>query len=103
MHRDDCLITTVEEATEWLDRYRHTVGMFDPQVLRVIECLEAGQSEALQEAESNLTDAESKVDRLEALQEVLLEAAEEWAGYVTADDAPRTLIDHLDKAIASHP
>jgi len=78
MHRDDCLITTVEEATEWLDRYRHTVGTFDPQVLKVIEVLEQRQSDALhdaerdaesareelKDAESNLTDAEDRIEKL---------------------------------------
>jgi len=112
-HRDECLITTVEEATDWLDRYHHTVGTFDPQVLRVIEVLERRQSEALLDAErewvhindqltnanSNLTEAEEKIEKLEAVQEKLLEAAEEWAGYVTADDAPRTLIEHLNRAL----
>lgn len=114
-HRDDCLISTVEEAKDWLDQYRHTVA--DQQVLRVIEILESGQSEALREAESELarvtdqlnaaesdmTEYEEKIGKLEELQEAILEAAEEWASYVTEDNAPRTLIDHLHKAIDNHP
>lgn len=114
-HRDDCLISTVEEAKDWLDQYRHTVA--DQQVLRVIEILESGQSEALQDAERDadsardeLKDAEAtlkefseKIEKLEELQESILEAAEEWSSYVTEDNAPRTLIDHLRKAIDNHP
>jgi chromosome segregation ATPase len=72
-HREDCLINTVEEAKNWLDRYRHTLGFFDPKVVEVIEALESGQSEAVQEAER---DAESARDELKDAEDNLTEAEE---------------------------
>ena len=56
-HRDDCLITTVEDVTDWLAQYRHTIGTFDPQVLRVIEVLE-------QVAFDNDCDRQTELDRV---------------------------------------
>jgi len=56
--RDECLITTVGEATDWLDHYRHTIT--DPQVLLVIGLLESGASERVAEAEQEAENARSE-------------------------------------------
>lgn len=82
--RDDCLITTVEEATNWLAQYRHTIGTFDPQVLKVIECLESGVAEVADETQcqidsnaAELKDAEEKITGLEERVEKLLQEKDE--------------------------
>ena len=88
MHRDDCLITTVEEATEWLDRYRHTVGTFDPQVLKVIEVLEQALHDEdcsrqieINQINDQLKDAEDRLsimdDRIEKLLQQIDDLQEE--------------------------
>lgn len=85
MHRDECLISTVEEATEWLARYRHTVGTFDPQVLKVIELLEAGVRQANDDVQGQLDEQKEELDLVseehakmkEALEKVI-ELAEQF-------------------------
>lgn len=38
-------------------------------------------------------------DREDALIEIILEACDEWSGYVEVDNAPRTLREHIKLAI----
>lgn len=92
-HREDCLVSTVEEAREWLSRYRHTLG-FDPKAAHVIEILESGQSEALQEAESELARVQDDLEHNEKVVEERRESLERVIGL--AESFQETDFDELD-------
>ena len=124
--RDEGLISTSEEALAWLAEYRHTI--VDPQVIKVIEALENAETELhekfswdeqaaeletqqrqdeIDDLRRELAEARADVasqnDELVDQYETFIDAAEEWASYVLEDNAPRTLIEHLRKAVGEKP
>jgi peptidoglycan hydrolase CwlO-like protein len=76
-HRDDCLVSTIEEAKRWLEMYRHTLT-FDPQALRVIEMLEAEIDNT-----SELDAANDRIDQLD----IEIEELEDLVKYLKEDIA----------------
>jgi len=101
-HRDVCLVTTVEEATQWLEMYRHTLG-FDAQALRVIEILESALDNdvpklegQVEELNDQITELNEQITELNERIETIKSAASDWTEYVIEDNAPHSLTKHLE-------
>lgn len=75
MRRDDMLVTTYEEAVQWLEEFGHTIA--DERVREVVALLQAGAAERIAEVEQELEDAEVSAETEIALQESKLEALED--------------------------
>jgi len=61
--RDECLITNYEEASAWLEEYKHTIT--DEQALRVIECFSMGDAE-IKILQKQISSLESRIAELKS-------------------------------------
>jgi len=63
MRRDEGLLTTHDEAVQWLEMYRHTIT--DPTVLKVVELLEMNHSEEWDDLQNQIACKEDQIRSLD--------------------------------------